>query len=128
LKGESLKRWWKLERARRAEEREKERKAALPAKKQKRVFTPLKPRPTKWVITESMERTASLPSAIFQKRDNPQVIESQLQPEEYRVREEAAQKEIQRKKMMVAPLYNKGGYQFIGDAPPEIIETRGSKI
>lgn len=43
-------------------------------------------------------------------------------------REALAQEEIERKKKMVAPLYNKGGYQYVGDAPPEIIKTLGRKV
>lgn len=42
-------------------------------------------------------------------------------------REALAQLEIARKRTQIAPLYNKGGYQFIGDAPPEIIKGLGRK-
>ena len=35
--------------------------------------------------------------------------------EEMRERERLAQKEIKRKKMRVAPMYNKGGYQYVTD-------------
>ena len=43
-------------------------------------------------------------------------------------REAAAQREIERKKKMVAPLYNKGGYQYVGDASEEIIKNLGKKV
>lgn len=43
-------------------------------------------------------------------------------------REAAAQKEIARKKTMVAPMYNKGGYQYVGDVPADIVKTLGRKI
>lgn len=43
-------------------------------------------------------------------------------------REAQAQKEIARKKTMTAPTYNKGGYQYIGDMPPDVIKTLGRKV
>lgn len=48
--------------------------------------------------------------------------------DEYLMREEAAIKIAQERKKMVAPLYNKGGYQYIGDAPKEIIQNLGRKV
>jgi len=42
-------------------------------------------------------------------------------------RERAAQKESERRKSMVAPMYNKGAYQYIGDAATEVIEGLGRK-
>lgn len=43
-------------------------------------------------------------------------------------REAAAQREIERKKTMVAPMYSKGAYQYVGDVPPEIVKTLGRKV
>lgn len=44
-------------------------------------------------------------------------------------REAAAQKEKQRKSKRIAPMYNKGGYQYIGDyVPAEIIHGLGRKL
>lgn len=43
-------------------------------------------------------------------------------------RETIAQQEIERKKMMVAPIANKMGYQYIGDMPDEVVKTLGRKI
>lgn len=44
------------------------------------------------------------------------------------VREQAAQKEIAAKRKRVAPMYSKGGYQYVGDAPDEIIKGLGRKL
>ena len=42
-------------------------------------------------------------------------------------REKDAQKEAERRKSMIAPMYNKGAYQYIGDAAEEVIEGLGRK-
>lgn len=42
-------------------------------------------------------------------------------------REAIAQEKIEQKKKMVAPLYSKGGYQYIGDVDNEIIKDLGKK-
>jgi hypothetical protein len=98
------------------------------AKKRKRKpFTPLVQRESKFVITEGMLRTMTLPSKSTIITKDKALATSSMDPEEYRIREEAAQKEIDRKKTMVAPLYNKGSYQYIGDAPPEVIKNLGRK-
>jgi hypothetical protein len=47
---------------------------------------------------------------------------------ELAAREQAAQKESQRRKKMVAPMFNKGAYGYIGDAPKEIIQGLGRKL
>lgn len=43
-------------------------------------------------------------------------------------REQLAEQEKIRKSMMVAPLYSKGPYQYLGDCPKEIVEGLGRKL
>lgn len=43
-------------------------------------------------------------------------------------RERMARQVAEHRKTMTAPLYSKGPYQYVGDAPPEIIETLGRKV
>lgn len=117
---------WAKKRAENAAKREEERKAALPTRKVRKVFTELKPRESKFVITEAMKRTASAPSATAPVRSP--ILKPVDRSEEWLRREAAAHAETERKKKMVAPLYNKGGYQYVGDAPPEIIKTLGRKV
>ncbi len=47
-------------------------------------------------------------------------------PDDYESREAAAQVEIAKKKKRTAPLYNKGGYQYVGDH--EDLTTLGRKV
>lgn len=47
---------------------------------------------------------------------------------EYMRRECVAREIAEERKKMVAPLYSKGSYQYIGDAPKEIIQNLGRKI
>jgi len=49
-----------------------------------------------------------------------------VEGEDWAAREQAAQEEIERKKKRTAPLYNKGGYQYISDS--EDPTTIGRKI
>lgn len=92
------------------------------AKKFKKEFTPLKKiydQPSVYPELKSLEtekfNTTVKPDA---KYDEPELIE----------RERLAQIEIENKKKRVAPLYSKGNYQYIGDAPEEIIKNLGKKI
>lgn len=48
--------------------------------------------------------------------------------DDYIRRELAAREQIKRKKKMVAPICNKAGYMYVGDAPPEIVQTLGRKV
>lgn len=50
------------------------------------------------------------------------------QNEGYLERERKAKEIAEARKKMIAPLYNKGCYQYIGDAPKEIIQNLGRKI
>lgn len=125
-KGEKKKAKWEKIRAQKAKEREAE--AAKPKevfKPFKREFMPMQPRVSRHVMTEGMQKTAALPSRTTAPSTKP-AQRVQLSPE-MAERELAAQQETERKKKRVAPLANKMGYQYIGDAPPEIIETLGRK-
>lgn len=132
MKGQRKKAFWAKQRVLNAETRAAEKKANTARKPRKRrEFVELKPREGKFVITEAMQRTANAPSANpdYQCRDITRAeVKSTMSEQEYVQREQAARVEIERKKKQVAPLYNKGGYQYVGDAPPEIIETLGRKV
>jgi len=135
MKGQKKKALWAAKRAANAEKREAERKAntAKPFRK-KREFVELKPRDSKYVITDEMKRAAEAPSAAMPAptgvvRVDGKKAKRNMGEDEYARREAEAQKEIKRKKTKVAPLYNKGGYQYVGDdAPPEIIKNLGRKV
>lgn len=128
MRGLKKKNFWKKQREINAKERELRISLFTAKKPKKKPFTPLRPRSTKYVITEEMKKVASLPSGpTLNPRISSSVI-SLLEDEEYSKRESLAREEIERKKSMVAPLYNKGGYQYVGDAPPEIIKNLGRKV
>ncbi len=135
MKGQKKKALWAKKRAANAEKREAERKAnvAKPFRK-KREFVELKPRDTKYVITDAMKKAASAPSAAMPDPTGVVRIEGKkakrnMGEDEYARREAEAQQEIKRKKKKVAPLYNKGGLQYIDDdAPKEIIHNLGRKV
>lgn len=48
--------------------------------------------------------------------------------DDYVAREKAAQKIAEERKQMIAPMYSKGPYQYLGDAPKEIVRNLGKKI
>lgn len=131
MKGQKKKAMWAKKRAANAEARAAEKKANTARAYRKPKFTELKPKESKYVITEGMKRIAEAPSAdglarVGVRRKDPKLAMSR---EEYDEREAAAQKAIARKKRQVAPLYNKGGLQFVGDdAPPEIVKNLGRKV
>lgn len=131
MKGQRKKAMWAKKRVENAAKREAERKEnTVRTPRKKREFVELKPRESKFVITEGMAKVAALPSArgttlTLDKIDRSKTI---LPEDEYKRREAAARAEIERKKKQIAPLWNKGGLQYIGDAPPEIIETLGRKV
>lgn len=50
-----------------------------------------------------------------ERRVPARVVEIEFEPSDAEEREREAQVEIARKKKRVAPLYNKGGYQYLGD-------------
>jgi len=60
-----------------------------------------------------------------------QTIEEQSTQHEYGEemfqREQKARKEAERRKKMIAPLYNKGAYQYIGDVAEEVVRDLGRK-
>jgi hypothetical protein len=101
-------------------------KSVTKQRKKKQEFVELKPR-------EYMERsynTAAFPSRMIAHMEaNEPVLEKPIRYEgEMAEREAAAQKEIARKRTMVAPICNKGPLQYVGDAPPEVIRTLCRKV
>ena len=138
MKGQKKKALWAKKRAENAAKREDERKANLPKRVRRttKITVLLGVKDSKYVITDAMRRAAELPSAsdspikkgspVKPKPDHPLFL---TDPEEYARREEAANKEIARKKKRTAPLWNKGGYQYVGDdTDPEIIKNLGKKV
>lgn len=127
--GQRKKKLWAIKRAENAAKREAEIEANTAKKRPKKQFTELRPRDSKYVITDAMQRTASAPSATAPVRSPICKSKTKEVTPEWAAREEAARLEIQRKKGRLAPLYNKGGYQYIDpDAPAEIIKNLGKKV
>lgn len=83
-------------------------------------FTPLKTQPYRPVSSTDHLKSVDMQAPVLTQ---PLKYEGEMAE-----REAAAQKEITRKKSMTAPIYNKGGYQYVGDMPPEIIKTLGRKV
>jgi hypothetical protein len=130
MKGLRKKAMWAKKRAANAEAKAAAKLENTVKRFKKPKFTELRQRESRVVITEAMQRTADLPSAscrvaVTRTGSRP---EPSMTPEEYAIREAAAQLEIKRKKTQVAPMWNKGGYQYVGDAPPEIIRNLGKKV
>ena len=133
MKGQRKKAHWAKKRIENAEKRKKEREENLQRKYKRptKIFVELKPRVTRVVITDDMAKTASLPShehnspIKYRPRSEPK---TKFSVEEYQRRETEAKKEIERKKKRVAVMYNKGGYQYIGDAPAEVVKDLGKKV
>lgn len=121
-------RWEKIRQAK-ALEREREKMLNVRPKYKAPEFTDLKPRPSRFVETESMRHVKELPSLALKPKVKTKVKKLVVRPRGWAAREAAAAIEIERKKKMVAPLFNKGGYQYVGDdAPPEIIQGLGRKL
>lgn len=72
--------------------------------------------------------TTKIPDNFLQrlKRTPQDLVNRKELNKEMQIRENIAQKEIALKKQRVAPLYNKGGYQYISDG--EDLTTIGKKI
>jgi hypothetical protein len=126
---------WAKKREQNAAVREAERLANTQRRYKVPDFTPLKPRPSRFVESEEMKQVRSIPSLgpnakpARSSHVGPDTSDwSNEELAEWRAREAAAQAEVERKKTMVAPLYNKGGYQYVGDAPPEVVKTLGRKV
>ncbi|QYW02659.1 hypothetical protein CPT_Marzo_121 [Stenotrophomonas phage Marzo] len=83
-------------------------------------FKPLTTSPPRPIRQSDQYKSAAMPAA---KPVLPVRYEGEMAE-----REAAAQREIERKKTMVAPMYSKGGYQYVGDVPPEIVKTLGRKV
>lgn len=101
-------------------------KIGAPCKKPERPWVPLKPRE----YHQGGEDISKYPSLVtpYDKSKDPLFMTNGKYEGEMAEREAKAQAEIERKKTMVAPLFNKGGLQYIGDAPPEIIRNLGRKV
>lgn len=93
------------------------------AKKFKKPFTPLSKR--LYTQPSVFPEIKSIQTDEFNTSVKPIV---QYEDIDLAERERTAQIEIQKKKKRVAPLFSKGGYQYIGDAPPEIVKNLGKKI
>lgn len=134
MKGQKKKALWAKKRAANAEARAAEKKAnTARAFRKPRGFVEFKPKESKYVITEGMKKVAEAPSASSKPKKTKMAraadhLLKTRDPEEYARREAAAKVETDRKKKNVAPLANKMGYQYIGDAPPEIIKDLGKKV
>lgn len=136
MKGQKKKALWAKKRVENAQKREEETKANTARRRRKstKILVELQPRESKYVITDGMRHTMTRPSANLEgrvKQGMPVKFDEEkmkMSQEDYEAREAAAKKEIDRKKKMVAPMANKMGYQYVGDAPPEIIRTLGKKV
>lgn len=100
----------------------------LTPKRVKKAFVELKPRASERYQAPDTKHIPSLIDRYLAEQDPEAPKKQTIYEGEMADREAAAQKEIARKKTMVAPMYNKGGYQYIGDVPPEIVKTLGRKI
>lgn len=102
------------------------RKIGPPPKKVAKPFVPLKPRQ----YHDAGYSTKSFPScaSAYDKSRDPLFASQTRYEGEMAEREQAARVEIERKKTMVAPICNKGGYQYIGDVPVEVLVTLGRKV
>ena len=130
-KGERKKAKWakKREQAKALRQRETEASKPKPKKRIKLEFRELQPRRSQHDVTMAADRSRSIPSHSRGGLgglgpDNR--VECYEDPELAR-REVRAREEIEKKKKQVAPLYSKGGYQYIGNADPEIIRDLGKK-
>jgi hypothetical protein len=119
---------WELKRKLNAEAREQETAANTRGKYKPPAFSPLKAKPSRFVETKTMRLVRDLPSAKYERKPVAKHEILDL-PDGWLEREAAAAVETERKKKMVAPMWNKGGYQYVGDdAPPEIIQGLGRKL
>ena len=98
--------------------------AAAKSRTMKRLPQP----PSAMDVLMSLDLTRRIPSACNRPLE-PSAPNTPVElSEDMAHREALAQLEAKRRKGMVAPLYNKGGYQYIGDAPAEVIRTLGRKV
>lgn len=93
-----------------------------------RKVKPLPKQPSIVDVLMDMDMTRRLPSACDRPIEQAVVSVKPELSEDMVNREAVAQKEAERRKGMVAPLYNKGCYQYIGDAPAEILQGLGRKL
>lgn len=104
-----------------------DRPIGKPVKRAKRAFEPLKTR----VYHNQGFNTRDLPSCTseYDKSKDPLFASKKRYDGEMADREAAAQIEVERKKTMVAPLYNKAGYEYIGGiTDATILKNLGRKL
>lgn len=122
------------ERNKKALIRQQNLSSLIAPKRSKRSFTPLKPRESRFVKLPELEFIHTLPSLETNHQvnasKNVDLYEEwdQDKIDEFARREAVAKAEIARRKTMLAPLYNKGAYEYIGAMPPSIIKNLGRKI
>jgi len=76
----------------------------------------------------AMDMTRKIPSACDRPIEKIEQASQDELSDDMQAREHAARIEAERRKGMVAPMWNKGGYQYLGDAPPEVIRGLGRKL
>ena len=96
-----------------------------PAFKEMDSESPVLQRIAKWNLISEEEHTRYPSKPLEPIAKENRIVE---QDEGYLERERKAKEIADDRKKMVAPLYNKGCYQYIGDAPKEIIQNLGRKI
>lgn len=134
MKGKNKKAYWERERKKKAllveKEAQEELKAAAERKKRRKQFRPvfreLEIKPGPHDVTMAQDRSRNLPSKTTLAA--PVKYERQELTPELQEREDRARKETDRKRKMLAPLYNKGPVQYLGDAPDDIIKNLGKKV
>lgn len=118
-------------RAKKAAALEAEREASRQKKyKKPKEFKTLAPRTYHEVYDPSALATQALKSKPMAapKLERKELDERMFDPE-WVAREQIAQQEIEKKKTRLAPMYNKGGYQYIDpNAPEEIVKNLGKKV
>ena len=96
-----------------------------PAFKEMDSESPFLQRIAKWNRISEEEHTRCPSKPLEPIATENRIVE---QDEGYLERERKAMEIAEARKKMIAPLYNKGCYQYIGDAPKEIIQNLGRKI
>lgn len=128
-RGQRKKKLMAIQREKNAAKREAEREANTARKfKPSKTFVEYVPKESKYVITDAMKRVANAPSVATTAPRHVKYQKVELTPE-MAERERIAREELERKKKRMAPLYNKGGYQYVDpDAPSEIVKNLGRKV
>lgn len=93
-------------------------------------FVELKVVPSRFIPRSGSLDYRTAPSCKYSVQDGVQTDSAPREElgAEMAGRERAARVVAEGRKKMVAPMWNKGTYQYIGDLPPELIETLGRKV